>query len=56
MEILIDDMMLRFTSNPFCAMSPYFATKEIFTIDTRYFANCYALRGYLADVINERKR
>jgi len=37
-------------------MSPYFAAKEIFAIDTRYFANCYALRGFLTNVVNERKK
>ena len=50
-EVLLEDIMMRITKNPLAGMHSYFAEKALFSIDTRYFANCHAIRAYLLDIV-----
>jgi len=56
MDVLIDDSIKRITQNPLIAMSEFFAEKEIFTIDTRFIKNARSLRGFMTQIINDKRK
>ena len=55
-ELLLDDITSRLMTNPFIQMSSYFNEKELFAVDSRYFANCKSLRGLLQSAIEKKKQ
>lgn len=53
---MMTDAIARITTNPLISIHASFADREIFPIDTRYFANARTIRGLIGDIINERKQ
>lgn len=56
MDAIVEDQMSRFTKNPLLKINPAkFAEKEIFGVDTRFFANIRELRGFIKKIIEAKK-
>ena len=56
LETVVEDIMHRLTNNVLMNISTYFVDKEIFTVDKRFFANSYAIRGLLKQVIQTKRK
>lgn len=56
METVVEDIIYRLTNNVLMNISTYFVDKEIFTVDKRFFANSYAIRGLLKQVIQTKRK
>ena len=56
MDAIIEDQMSRLTKNPLLKINPAkYAEKEIFAVDTRFFANVRELRGFIKKIIEAKK-
>lgn len=55
MDCIMKDMIARVSTNPFISINTAFAEKELFTVDTRFFANAKVLRDFIRNIIDERK-
>lgn len=55
-DILLEDMMKRIMGNPLILLNPDYAEKEMTKVDSRYFENSRTIRGFLEDIIADKKR
>ena len=55
MDQVLPDLMTRFMSNPLVLMFPWLMDKQLTAMDMRYFTNCKNLRGFIRDIIVEKK-
>ena len=55
MDRIVPDIMNRIMSNPLLVMIPSLMDREWTAKDRRFFANCKHLRGFIRDIVVEKK-
>ena len=54
---MIEDMMYRILNNPLISINARkYINREIFEVDKRMFENCRVLRGFVGEIVEDRKR
>ena len=57
LDHILDDTITRLMKNPFLSiMGKSFAEREVFALDTYYIHNVRVLRGFVAKIVEEKKK